>query len=75
MIIALCYFVVFAATLLLTLHVCLEKASSIDSGQITIAGEEVYFETFFLLLFFGSLFWPISLPVFVVYKLLKRRKI
>lgn len=74
MIIAICYFVVFAATLLLTLHVCLEKASSVDSGQITIAGEEVYFETFFLLLFFVSLFWPISLPVFVVYKLLKRRK-
>lgn len=75
MTVATCYFAVFAATLLITLHVCLEKASSVDSGQITIAGESICFETFVLLLFFGSLFWPISLPVFVMYKLLKRRKI
>ena len=37
MTVATCYFAVFAVTLLITLHVCLEKASSVDSGQITIA--------------------------------------
>ena len=66
MTIATCYFAVFAASLLITLHVCLEKTSSVDRGQITIAGESICFETFVLLLFFGSLFWPISLPVFFV---------